>query len=271
MLKRLSEFDGANELNGESNYQHQLKALKLNRPPSKDSHNVRNSIDDDDSIKRSFLHPHTSSSSSSKYSSRVSSPSDKLNMSSAVCLNDIGGMDDGVMHPSPSQIYLVNRLNALSPRPPSPPSPPSPSLHHPSHQSSFIILPALPLNCASQRCQAEHLPVSTSPPSVTALLPSPERNQVNSPSESSYPTDSTVPRTESKPITPLLSSSSHLIAHSEQERTAFTPTRLLLFTLFLVEWTFYLLQRNTYVNKVNPISLSPWIGQHNASMVINQR
>lgn len=273
LLKRLSEFDETNESNIEQNCQHQLKVLKRNRPPSKDSHNIRNSIDDDDSMKRTsmFLHPHTSSSLCSKYNSRVSSPSDKLNMSSAVCLNDIGGMDDGVMPPSPYQIYLVNRLNALSPRPPSPPSPPSPPLHHPSHQPSFILLPSLPSNCVSQQCQAEHLPVPTSPPSVTAVLPSPERIQVNSPSESSYPTDSTVPCNESRPSSPLLSSSSHLIAHSEGERNAFTPTRLLLFMFLLAGWTFYFLQRNTYIYKTSPLSLSPWIGQHNASMVINHR
>lgn len=273
LLKRLSEFDDTNELNTEHNYQHQLKALTLNRPPSKDSHNVRNSIDDDDSIKRTsmLLHPQTGLSSSSKYNSRVSSPSDKMNKSSAVCLNDIGAMDDGVMPPSPYQIYLVNRLNALSPRPLSPSSSPSPPLHHPSHQPSFILLPSLPSNCSILQCQAEHLPVSTSPPSVTALLPSPERIQVNSLSQSSYLTDTAVPCIESRPITPLLSSLSHIKPHCEGERSAFTPTRLLLFMFLLVGWTFYLLQRNAYVNKINPISLSPWIGQNNASMVINQR
>jgi hypothetical protein len=268
LLKRLSEYDDTNGSNREQHYQHQLKALKLNCPPCKDSHSVRNSIDDDDSMKRSFLHPHTDSSSSSKYNSTASYPSDKLNISKAVFLNNIGGVDDGVIPPSPYQIYLVNRLNALAPRPLSPPSPP---LHHPSHQPSFILLPSLLSNCSILQCQAEHLPVSRSPPSVTAVLPSPERIQILSLSESSFPTDSAVPCIESRPLIPLLSSSSLLTAHSEGERSEFTPTRLLLFMFFLVGWTFYLLQRNKSVSKTNPNSLSPWIGQHNASMVINQR
>lgn len=263
LSNKLSEFDDANELSGEKNHQHKSKALKLHRPPNKDSHNIRNSIDDD-LMKRSFLHPHTGSSSSSKYSSRASSPSDKLNMSSAVLLDDIEAMDDGVIPPSPYQIYLVNRLNALSPRPLSPPS------HHPSHQPS-ILPTSLPSNCESQQRQVDHLPVSTSPPSVTALLPSPQRIQVNFPSESSYPTDPTVPCVESRLVSSLLSSSSHLIAHYKIGRGAFTPTRLLLFMSLLVGWTCYLLQRNTYAYKIDPISLSPWIGQHNSSMVINQR
>ena len=272
ILERISESEKNNGIAGEQYYKLQLQALKHNRTPSKISQDMRDSNNNNDSIQRLSLHPQAGSSSLSKYTSKTLPSSDKLNLTSVARLNDLENLDDGVIPPSPYQIYLVNRLNALTPRPSSPTS------LHCSHQpssSSFVISDED--NNASQECQSKSLPVSTSPPSVAELFPSPDKSQSTSLLESpslSLSSSSSSSSSSSVDATAAASyTDSESITHHDCELTtrSFVPTRLLLFMFCLVGGTFHLLLGYSCGHKSNLITLSPWVGQHNASTVINER